>query len=1133
MIIINSRKEIAGEKMEAADNGIRDNKKYGSVGDFLKSVVKEGSELSIVSAYFTIFAYYALHEQLDSIKSLKFLFGEPTFVKSFDADSRCYKIEDDSIVISPNEKFSQKQIASKCAEWLRNKAEIKSIVKPNFLHGKMYYVHRQIQDIKEVKAISGSSNFTTSGLGLKKEANNIELNLIVDSDRQKEELKGWFDTIWNDNTGLVQDVKEQVLKYLEQLYKENEPELIYFKTLYSIFSDYLDEQINNKLFDETAFKDTEIWNRLYDFQKDGVKGAINKLIKHNGCIIADSVGLGKTFEALAVIKYFELKNYRVLVLCPKKLSDNWTVYQASKNSKLNILARDRFQYNVLYHTDLGRDGFSKADQINLSTFNWGTYDLVVIDESHNFKGNPIEQDKNGNKHKNRAKWLMDKIIKSGNKTKVLMLSATPVNNTLKDLRNQINFITEGNQAALFKTTGISDIANTLENAQKQFSYWSDPAKNPERTTKQLLEKLDSSFFKLLDELTIARSRKHIVKFYDESAVGKFPERKKPIPVYSKIDMQDEFPEYAAINEQISNYQLSIFNPSKYIKEDKKGYYAKLADSSVEAFVQEDREKSLIGMMKVGYLKRLESSIHSFAISIDRTVNQITNLLNKIDEYEKLSETEKEKFALQNQIEQDFEDDENFSEDADSSGDFDKADLFVGKKLKFSLADLKLNDWKKDLRADRSAMVLIKNSAKEITADRDAKLQDLKKLIKAKTEKPLNPNNKKVIVFTAFADTAEYLYKEIQPWAKKELNLESGLVCGSNSKASWGECVFNMILTNFAPKAKHRDELDMDKSKELDILIATDCISEGQNLQDCDYLINYDIHWNPVRIIQRFGRIDRLGSTNKSIQLVNFWPTQDLDDYIKLKTRVESRMALVDLTATNEDNILENSEAKELISEDLKYRDQQLKRLKNEILDLEDMNDSISLTDFTLDDFRVELSNFLSAKGDKIKNVPDGIYAIVPSPENSIQPSKKEYDETAKGIIRSGVIYCLRQKNKNEESEKINPLNPYFLIYIRDDGTVRFNYTSAKSILEIYRLLCEGEKAPYEELCNLFNTETTNGENMQKYAVLLEKAVAEIITSFKKRVAAKIGTSRSGVLISTDKQASKLSDFELVTWLIIK
>ncbi len=1111
------------------NNCIIDNKTFGNVGDFLKETVKDGSEISIVSAYFTIFAYYSLHNNLDKIKSLRFLFGEPTFIQNSTTDVKNYKIEDDTISVSINEKISQKKIAQKCAQWLLEKAEIKSIVKPNFLHGKMYYV--DLNEKNYPQALCGSSNFTTSGLGLKKESSNIELNLVVDSDRQKEEIKNWFDAVWNDKTGLVQDVKAEVLKYLEQLYAENPPEIVYFKTLYCLFHDYLEEQKDSKLFDETAFKDTVVWSKLYEFQKDGVKGAINKILKHGGCIIADSVGLGKTFEALAVIKYFELRNYNVLVLCPKNLGSNWTVYQASKNSTLNILQADRFHYHILYHTDMGRvTGISGADGHRFESFNWSAYDLVVIDESHNFKGNPMEKEKNGEKRMNRAKWLMEKVIKEGGKTKVLLLSATPVNNSLKDLRNQINFITEGNQAALRENTGITDIAKTLENAQKQFSIWADPKKNQNRTTKALLEKLDTSFFKLLDELTIARSRKHITKFYNDEKTGKFPVRLKPKAVYAKIDTRDEFPEYEAINEQISHYQLSIFNPSKYIKDEKKDYYARLAGSAVEAFVQDDREKSLIGMMKVGYLKRLESSVKSFSISISRTVEQIKDLLNKIESYEKLSESEKEKFALSNQVEQDF-DNETLLESNDDLGESENVEFLVGKKLKFSLADLKLDDWKKDLRNDRSSMILIRDTAQKISAERDAKLVELKRLIKEKAEKPLNNNNRKVIVFTAFSDTAHYLFDNIRDWAKKELGLESALVCGNETASTFGKSDFNTILVNFAPKAKHRAELNIAEEKEIDILIATDCISEGQNLQDCDYLINYDIHWNPVRIIQRFGRIDRLGSENNSIQLVNFWPTQDLDKYINLKTRVESRMALVDLTATTEDNILKSDEVKELIDDNMKYRDKQLLRLKEEVLDLEDMNDSISLTDFTLDDFRVELSHFLKEKAERLEKIPEGIYAVVPSPECKECPCEKEYDEAAKSIIKKGVIFCLRQKNKNADCEKINPLNPYFLVYVYDSGAVKFNFTNSKAILEVLRLLCSGEKQPYDKLCELFSDETKN--DTKHYTMLLENGVREIAESVKKRSAAKLLMSRNSVLIAKDNQAAKLSDFELVTWLIIK
>lgn len=1116
--------------MTQIQNNIRDNKNYGSVGDFLKDVIKEGSELSVVSAYFTIFAYYSLHKNLDTIKSMKFLFGEPTFCKTVNTDIRSYKIEDDELIISTEEKFSQKYIAKKCADWLKEKVEIKSIVKPNFLHGKMYYSHREIQDIKEDIAISGSSNFTTSGLGLKKESNNIELNLVVDSDRQKQELKEWFDTIWNDNTGLVQDVKEEVLKYLEQLYKENEPEFVYFKTLYNIFADYLEEQQNNDLFDEKAFKDTVVWNKLYEFQKDGVKGAINKLQKNNGCIIADSVGLGKTFEALAIIKYYELKNYRVLVLCPKKLSDNWTIYQASKNNELNVLKEDRFQYHVLYHTDMGRnEGKSGADGHNFSNFNWAAYDLVVIDESHNFKGNPLEKEKNGEVRFNRAKWLMEKIIKSGCKTKVLMLSATPVNNSLKDLRNQINFITEGDQTALLKKTGVTDIAHTLELAQKQFTTWSDTKKNPDRSTKQLLEKLDSSFFKLLDELTIARSRKHIVKFYNDKDVEKFPKREKPISIYSKIDTEEMFPSYSDIDEQISKFKLSLFNPSKYLKDNEaKEKYAKMIGQSSDMFDQEQREDSLIGMMKVGYLKRLESSIHSFAISIKRTVDKIKDLEEKIEEYKKNPS------HLNSTYEDSTSDDENFLEEIESNNE--NQDFTVGRKLKIELKDLKLEEWLNDLQKDKSSLISLFNNANAITVERDAKLKELKELIKQKVQNPFNEQNKKIIIFTAFSDTAEYIYDSICEWVLKELKLEIALVCGSVSKTTFGKNEFNAILTNFSPKSKSRDKIEsFNKSKEIDILIATDCISEGQNLQDCDYLINYDIHWNPVRIIQRFGRIDRLGSKNKSIKLVNFWPTQDLDNYINLKTRVESRMALVDLTATAEDNILQNEEVKELISDDLKYRDKQLQKLKEEVLDLEDMGDSISLTDFTLDDFRVELSSFVKNNEDKLKNCPNGIYAIIPSPQNrdcNSSTISKQFDQSIIDFVKPGVIYCLKQKTDDDEKKKINALSPFYLVYVLDDGTVKLNFTSAKTILELYRELCVNEKEAYQKLCDMFNKETNNGIDMSHYSTLIESAINKISSSVNTRGAINLTNSRNAI-IQNSRNVSRVNDFELITWLIIK
>lgn len=1108
-------------------SSIRDNKNRGSVGQFLKENIKTDSDLSIVSAYFTIYAYSHLKTELDEICKLKFLFGEPTFIKALDptkVNKRDFKIEDDKIVIPIESRLSQKAIAKECSEWIQQKVEIKSMVKPNFLHGKMYHVtqHSGVE-----KAIVGSSNFTVNGLGLGGSPN-IELNLIVDNDRDRADLKAWFQELWDDNTGLVEDVKEQVLKYLEQLYVENEPEFIYFKTLFHIFENFLNEQQKGGLLsNQTGFFESDVWAMLYEFQKDGVKGAINKILKHNGCIIADSVGLGKTFEALAVIKYFELFNERCLVLCPKKLKENWSIFK--QNDDRNILLGDRFAYDILCHTDLGRDGGYSGD-INLETVKWGNYGLVVIDESHNFRGNPMDKVKESGVVKmNRAKYLMEKIIKSGIKTKVLLLSATPVNNNLRDLRNQIFIITEGKKEALFETTGIKDIGLSLKNAQTNFTNWADNKKNPNRTVKQLIEKLDSSFFKLLDEITIARSRKHIINFYNaEKEVGKFPTRLKPISIYPNIDLKDRFFTYDALNKRILQYKLSVFNPSAYIKEDMKKKYENLAATTgVFGFKQSDREYFLIGMMKVNFLKRLESSIESFEISMDRTIHKIEKLENKIKEF--IESKQKTQIEVLDALEPD---ENELEENAD---DFEQWQ--VGKKLKFDLADLELKDWLSDLGKDKEALIDLYNNAVAVTPDRDAKLKDLKKLITDKINKPLNTSNKKVIVFTAFADTANYLFDELKDWVQNDLKLNIALVAGSQCKTSFGKAEYSNILTNFSPIAKNRNKMNsMPQDGTIDILIATDCISEGQNLQDCDFLINYDIHWNPVRIIQRFGRIDRLGSKNDKIQLVNFWPTKDLDNYINLKERVEARMALVDVTATADDNVLASEKIEELIEDDLKYRNKQLKKLRDEVLDLEDMNESISLTDFTLDDFRIELLNFLKNNEEKLKDAPFGLYSVVPSPSGSHSHclDVDKFSAAEKEIIKPGVVYCLKQKGDTEGNEDVNPLQPYFLVYIRDDGQVRFNYTNAKHILEIFRLMCSGKSQPFEELCDLFNIETKQGEDMKQYTELITKAIDEISRVFNKRSSQKItGSDRGALLIPKSKRINETNNFELVTWLIIK
>jgi SNF2 family DNA or RNA helicase len=1109
-------------------SSIKDNRKRGSVGWFLEKEIDSGSKLSIVSAYFTIYAFNKLKDKLGDIENLDFLFGEPTFIKSVDpekTDKKQFKIEDDKLIIPIENRLKQKSIAKECAEWIKEKVEIKSMIKPNFLHGKMYHIQNKsgVQ-----KAVLGSSNFTVNGLGLGGSPN-IELNMEITDDRDRTDLKNWFEEIWNDDTGLVEDVKDEVIKYIEQLYAENDPEFIYFKTLYHLFDKFLSEQKQSGLLNENiGFFETKVWNMLYSFQKDAVKGIINKIQKHNGCIIADSVGLGKTFEALAVIKYFELLNYKILVLCPKKLSDNWTMYQAQNNSLLNPLLNDRLGYTVLSHTDLSRESGKAIGNIDLETLNWGNYDLVVIDESHNFRNNTKgKKDEEGNIiKKSRYAKLLDDIINTGVNTKVLMLSATPVNNNLKDLRNQFYFISGGKEDAFKKDTGIKDLAQTMKNAQTIFTHWADPKKNKKRNVKDLLEKLDSSFFKLLDELTIARSRKHIETYYKEEMkrIGDFPKR---LPVISKapeIDIKDEFPSYDKINKEIMTYKLSLFNPAAYVREEYEEYYAKLAgEIKVTAFTQENREHYLIGMMKINFLKRLESSIKSFEISMGRTIDKINTLINKIEEFEKNPQSKSE---LDIPEANDNEDEE--LNEANS----------IGKKLKYDLNHLDLNLWKEDLKSDRDALLTLRSVALSVTPERDQKLAELKAIIKEKVQNPINSKNKKVVIFTAFSDTAEYLHSNLLDFAQKELKLNIALVTGSGTnKTTLGKTEFNNILTNFSPISKNRDKIkSMPQDAEIDILVATDCISEGQNLQDCDYLVNYDIHWNPVRIIQRFGRIDRLGSKNSKIQLMNFWPTDDLNNYINLKDRVEARMALVDIAATGEENLLEAEQLHDLIEEDLKFRNRQLKKLQKEVLDLEELDENISLSEFTLDDFRIELSNYIEKNRQRLEDSPFGLYAVVPSPvgEYAKMGKSQNISDTAKEIIKPGVIYCLKQKEDIAGAETVNPLTPYFLVYVRDDNTVRFNYTHPKQILEIFRLLAAGKETPYEKLCDIFNNKTNNGTDMSAYNNLLKKAVGEIRRIFKKRASIRMTNSRDAQLLST-KPKSKNSDelFELITWLIIR
>ncbi len=1075
---------------------ILDNKKDKKVGEILRKSIKKDAKLSILSAYFTIYAYSELKKELSQIENMRFLFLSPTFNKDekdfnrreffIDKRERERNILGDFYEIKLKNNLTSSGIAKGCANWIRNKVEVKSLKDPNIADMRMMCVENR--DKKNNVVVSGNSDFNSTGLGFIN-SKKMYMNSCMDEEDKIREMVKRFDEIWNDDD-LVIEVKKEVLEQIETVYKENSPEFLYFITLYNIFKEYLENLTEDEIVKtKTGFKETNIFKKLYKFQRDGVIGAIDKIEKYNGCIIADSVGLGKTFEALAIIKYYELRNDRVLVLCPKKLRDNWTIY--TQNDKRNILAEDRFNYDVLNHTDLDRNKGLSGD-INLETINWGNYDLIVIDVSHNFRNHEARVDK-----ETRYSKLMNRIIKAGVKTKVLMLSATPLNNKMTDLKNQIAFITEGNDKALIDEE-IKSIENTLKKAQTVFNRWLE-LKEEERTLENFLENINLDYFKLLDVLTIARSRKHIQKYYNMDEIGNFPERLKPINVKSNIDIEDKL-KIEKVNNEIASFNLALYSPIKYIYPTKQQEYSEKYDREVKGgaskFRQADREQSNIGLIRVNLLKRMESSIYSFTLTLERTFEKIDRCLEKIDNF-------KEEDFVDISIEDVSEDDEELE------------DVLIGEnKIKVLMQDIDLVKWREDLLRDKQKIAKLLEHVKKIDPEKDAKLLDLKNRIKEKIENPFNDNNKKVLVFTAFADTAKYLYENISPWIQKEYDLNVALVTGSSSNQTTMKLKnsdFNSILMNFSPVSKERNKINENVKEEIDILIATDCISEGQNLQDCDCMVNYDIHWNPVRIIQRFGRIDRIGSRNKQIKLINFWPKLELDAYINLEKRVKGRMMILDVSATGEENLITEKDG----MNDLTYRKKQLEKIKEEIIDIEDVSGSISITDLNFNDFRMDLMDYSKEHEKDLKRAPLGMYAL----------SKKEDN------IQKGVIFCFKQVNKKIEPQETNPLYPYYLMYINNNGEVLCNYLQTKKILDIFRKLSKGRIAPDEDLVNLFNKETKEAMSMEKYSDLLKKAIINILDKKEEKQIETLFST--GGTSSVKNNLKELEDFELISFLIIK
>ncbi|MDI3829307.1 helicase-related protein [Pseudomonas aeruginosa] len=1083
------------------------------LGDDLKQTLRPGARLKIAASCFSMYAFEALKAELEKIDELNFIFTSPTFVANEVTDKirkerkefhipkldRERSLYGSEFEIQLRNRLTQRAVAKECADWIRRKATFRS----NRTKAPMQQF-ACVQAGGTDTAYMPLHGFTAVDLGYQQ--GNAVSNLVNKMDEApfSATYLSLFDQIWNDSEKL-EDVTEQICEHIASVYQENSPESIYFLMLYNIFNEFLDDIDEDVLpNDRTGYQDTLIWNKLFNYQKDAATGIINKLETYSGCILADSVGLGKTFTALAVVKYYELRNKSVLVLCPKKLADNWLNY--NRNLKTNIFARDRFSYDVLCHTDLSRTS-GESFGTPLNRINWGNYDLVVIDESHNFRNNDAYKDK-----ETRYQKLMRKVIQEGVKTKVLMLSATPVNNRFTDLRNQLALAYEGDSENLSKKLRTSkSVEEVFRNAQAAFNTWSKLPPE-ERTARAILDSLDFDFFELLDSVTIARSRKHIQTFYDTKDIGQFPERRKPLSFHCPLTERSDVLGFNEIFEQLSLLKLAVYAPVSYILPSRLKKYEEIYDTKVGGkgtLRQADREKSLQALMTVNLLKRLESSVQSFRRTLQslRANNEAT--LAKIAVFNQSGGVATVGDLTEVLEGLDAEDDD-LPMPSDEGGE-------IGGKIKISLADMDLPSWEHELKADLQVIDALLASMNKITPQDDAKLQHLKAQLLGKIENPINPGNKKVLIFTAFADTVDYLYANLAPELLARHAIHTAKVTGKGAPQSTIKSGthkrsydFQELLTLFSPRSKEKAVVLPNEPHEVDLLIGTDCISEGQNLQDCDYLINYDIHWNPVRIIQRFGRVDRIGSPNSSIQLVNYWPDISLDEYINLKERVESRMMIADVTATGDDNVLSAQ------ANDVSYRKEQLRRLQEEVIELEDLKTGVSITDLGLNDFRMDLLNYVKAHGE-LSNVPNGMHAVVPA--------------QAEMGLRPGVIFTLRNRNSGVNLNQHNRLHPYYLVYINREGEVIHDHTEVKRLLDLARTCCKGRDKPMIGACQRFNQETSDGRRMQPYSDLLGKAIRSMIEVKEEKDLDSLFTGgKTTALTST---ISGLDDFELISFLVIQ
>lgn len=999
---------------------------------------KKDCIVNIINDKLTLSVFSKLQANLSNVKEINFILRDTTFIPKQQELSHEFEININETLFNAYDIIEKNNLthlnkAKTMYNFIKGHVNVKRTNNKDLVRGNLITINNDFM-------IQGSSSLEIPTVKGKNHIKSFNFDSVIDSNmdgKQILEANKKFTIIWNTPEYTV-DFKEELLKSLEYLYKEHSPEFLYYYTLNDLFSPQLSEEgISRFQNDASKFQSTEIWKKLYPFQRDAVMTAIQKIHKYNGCIIADSVGLGKTFEALAIIKYFEMRQDNVLVLTPRKLYDNWNSFKGIyKNSFLD----ERFDYKIMCHTDLSRYSGTSVSSYDLDRFDWGKYDLLVIDESHNFRNRKETDDG----HITRYHRLMEEVIKANKKTKVLLLSATPVNNSLTDLKNQLSIIT-ADRNDFFVEEGIADISNLLTQTTRQINIWN---KLPDKNKEQLYDMLPTNFYKLLDLMTIARSRRHITNSYGLEEIGSFPEKLIPITFHPNVDTQEELLQVEKTNIQLEDLLMAVYTPMKYIKPQFKALYHEKYKTKVngrDVFFHEDREFYTAVLQRFNLFKRLDSSVYAFSETLHRLLEKIDSFMNTLN---------KSYLSLT------VEDEEDENEEIDNCLDY-KYEIEVKHldKIKF-LAELSF---------DRKIVEdIYKESQKILQNKRDNKLSKLKQVLQDKIQNtPYNTGNKKVLIFTAFADTANYLYDNLINFAQRN-NLVIATVTGSGSP----RCTYNPhkralsfedILCRFSPKSKLRETLPPEQ--QVDILIATDCISEGQNLQDCDCVINYDIQWNPVALIQRFGRIDRIGSTNKQIQMINFFPDVNLNDYLQLESRVKNKMVQVNIAATGDENILDKG------MNDITFRQKQLERLQEEVIDIDEAKDGISLTDFNLNDYLYEVASYIK-QNKEINRTPHGIYSIT-------------------NAEQKGVIFCFKHKNIDMKPKNESSLYPYYLIFIGTDGNIIIHNTQVRDLLKQFRNLCYQKNTIDDNIFKEFYKETNNIKDMSFYSALLTKGIQSI------------------------------------------